>query len=163
MRVGESGAIVRGPLLRRQGLSLVLLAALSLAGPISSTVARRTSTQHKQRATHHKRPAAHHKRPAPPIRCLKSAGLVHARPGSEQGTWEANAPGSQLDDHNSTVLVDGPYGGNAAAQQSAQSLQGVEYAVAGGVWVAQTTVRSQLDATVNKVARCLASTGTSPS
>jgi hypothetical protein len=86
---------------------------------------------------------------ATPIACLRQAGL--GRPArSKPGIW------SGLDRASGRpVLVDGPYPTPYAAQQSAQSLVGVESAERGGSYVVSAVLRAHLDAQVHRVARCL--------
>jgi hypothetical protein len=84
-----------------------------------------------------------------PIGCLRQAGL-HRPARSRPGIWRGDDRAS-----GQPVLVDGPYPTPYAAQQSAQSLVGVESAERGGEYVVSAILRAHLDAKVHRVARCL--------
>jgi hypothetical protein len=88
------------------------------------------------------------------IACLGGAGLVRPRLRSA-GLWGGSNPVS-----GEPVLVDGPYKTRSAADTSAKSLAGVEYAERGGRYVASATLKSHLGAQVHQVARCLNASGT---
>src|SRR5262249_54124961 len=80
--------------------------------------------------------------------CLAQAGLMHPRLTHGQD-WTGQAPKT----HDS-VFVDGPYKSAAAAEASAKSLQAIEYATQGGLFVASEPLRSRLDEQVKTVAAC---------
>jgi hypothetical protein len=84
-----------------------------------------------------------------PTACLSQAGLLDAH-ATQVETWQA------VDATNKApVYVDGPYTNSDQAKASAQSLQGVEMAVDGGLYVVTATLHSNLDFQVNAVAQCL--------
>jgi hypothetical protein len=87
---------------------------------------------------------------------LAAAGLNRARAATEPQVWEANSGVGSESDPNQLVFLSGPYSDANAADQYAQSLQGVELAASGGRWVASASLRSQLDAAVQNAAGCMA-------
>jgi hypothetical protein len=91
-----------------------------------------------------------------PIKCLQAAGLNQARVGVEPQVWEANFGSSAETDSNAIVFLSGPYQNSTVATDYAQSLQSVELASSGGLWVASASVRSQLKSQVDNVAACMA-------
>jgi hypothetical protein len=87
---------------------------------------------------------------------LGAVGLNRARAASEPQVWEANSGVGSESDTNEIVFLSGPYSDPSAADQYAQSLQGVEIAASGGRWVASASLRSQLDSAVQNAAACMA-------
>jgi len=83
------------------------------------------------------------------VACLTHAGLARAGPHNA-GLWGGVDPTT-----GEPVLVDGPYKTRAAADTSARSLNGVEFAERGGAYVASATLKSHLGAVVHQVATCL--------
>ena len=87
---------------------------------------------------------------------MQAAGLNRARAATEPQVWEANAGLTSETDHNGIVFLSGPYKDEGAAQAYAQSLTVVEISASGGRWVASASLRSQLDAAVQRAAACMA-------
>jgi hypothetical protein len=85
--------------------------------------------------------------------CLTRAGLVKAGQHSS-GLWGGVDPTTR-----ESVLVDGPYKSQGAADTSARSLTGVEIAERGGRYVASATLKSHLATAVHDVAKCLDGAG----
>ena len=94
-----------------------------------------------------------------PKACLLAADLGRVRKGTEQGVTIGNVPGTGLKDVNGMIFVDGPYRSAAQAHQSAESLQGVEFAASGGVWEVTAALRGHRGYVVVEVANCLAGHG----
>jgi hypothetical protein len=85
-----------------------------------------------------------------PIDCLKAANLVNVQ-ADEQEVWQGESPLNDFE-----VYVEGPYTTHAQAEQSAQSLAGVELNAAGGLYAVSAGLKSQLNIQVTAVANCLA-------
>jgi hypothetical protein len=84
------------------------------------------------------------------VGCLTSQGLVHVGAGFRPGVWLGNDPVTRK-----SVFVDGPYKNRAAADRSAKSLNVVESAERGGLFVVSATLTSHLADAVRAVAKCL--------
>jgi hypothetical protein len=56
---------------------------------------------------------------------------------------------------NVKIFVEGPYGSDSAAAQAANSLQGVETATAGGLYMVSAPLAANVQALVQVVADCL--------
>lgn len=87
-----------------------------------------------------------------PVPCLQASQLVDAGL-SRPNEWQARFPITHA-----VIYVDGPYRTVAMARASAASLNGVEFAAAGGLFEVSAVLSSHLGASVNAVAACLART-----
>lgn len=95
------------------------------------------------------KPAAPKASKPAPLTCLKAAGLEEpAKRGA--GLWGGAEPTTGAD-----VLVDGPYDTAAEAKASVASLDGVQEAMKGGLYVVSATLTSKVEAAVREVAECL--------
>jgi hypothetical protein len=84
--------------------------------------------------------------------CLTAAGLLSPH-AYEAGGWEATDPATEK-----PVIVFGPFGNAAGADQYAQRIAVVERAVGGGVYVVIAPLTAPLGGVVDGVAGCLGDT-----
>jgi hypothetical protein len=93
-----------------------------------------------------------------PIVCLKGAGLSDAH-GFGANRWVASLDNPLPNQ----IFVDGPFTSVKAAKADAASLQGVNVAERGGVYVVSADLRANVNARVGLVADCLSTTSGSGS
>jgi hypothetical protein len=87
--------------------------------------------------------------PSSPISCLASAGLADARMW-ESGSWTATDTSQHL-----PIYIDGPFADHNAAVIDGDSLTPVEYVIAAGDYVIQTTLTNKSPSVLTTVAQCI--------
>jgi hypothetical protein len=126
------------------------------------------STTHVTHHSPHREPATHHTshtttvsvpRSKPgkvigpsPLVCLRQRGLVHAKALGPDRWWARDLATLK------PVYVDGPFKTVAEAKADVASLQGVEYAERGGLYVVNAALDAHINNDVHFVAACLSTT-----